>query len=49
MQKPDEKPVCEMPKENDRQIFVPEKLKPSAPMRLAMTKHFSNTPAEERV
>lgn len=34
---------------DDWQDWIPKKLRPSTMMGLAMTKHFINTPADERV
>lgn len=34
---------------DDWQDWIPQKLRPNTAMGLAMTKHFINTPADERV
>jgi hypothetical protein len=41
-------PVAHAPS-GDWQDWIPQKLRPSTAMGLAMTKHFINTPADERV
>ena len=41
-------PAAHMPS-GDWQDWIPQKLRPNTAMGLAMTKHFINTPADERV